>query len=379
MNFGLTEEQEFLKDAARKFLEAQCPPSFVRQMMEDETAHSPAFWGKLAEIGWLGLVYPEEYGGQGGGLMEMVVVAEEIGRAVMPGPFFSTTLLGGLPILAGGKEEIKQEVLPRVAEGNRLLTLAFMEPNGRMDPGGIEALAERRGEDFVLNGVKLFVPDAHVADQWVVAARTSRRAGRDRGITLFLLDRETPGLTCAQLKTVDMTRRLCEISLEGVRVSGDRIIGEVDEGWHLTRKALDQALVAYCAEAVGLSEKTLQMFLAYSKERVQYGQPIGAFQALQHRCADMLVQVEEARSLTYYAAWAVAEDVPEAPTAVAMASACCGETARKVTSEGIQLHGGIGFTWEHDAHLYHRRGIAAELNFGTPSYHREVVAQSLGL
>ena len=379
MNFGLTEEQEFLKENARRFLETECPLTFVRQMMEGETAHSQELWSKLVDLGWLGLIYPEAYDGQDGTLMDLVVVAEEIGRMVMPGPFFSTVMLGGLPILEGGSESMKTDILTRVAQGECLLTLALLEANGRMDAGGIGLVAQRRGDNFTLNGTKLFVPDAHVADYLIVVARTSRRSGRDRGITLFLVDINSAGLRCTALETADMTRRLCEVRLENVSVPENQIVGKLDEGWSLARRTLDWTLVAFCAEAVGLSEKTLELFVSYSKERTQYGRLIGSFQALQHKCANLLVKIEEGKSLTYYAAWAVAEDVPEAPTAVAMAKAFCGELARKATSEGIQLFGGIGFTWEHDVHLYHRRGIAAELNFGTPSYHRELVAQSLGL
>lgn len=379
MNFGFSEEQEMLRESARKFLEAECPSSFVRRMMADETAHDPAMWRKIAELGWLGIAVPEEHGGLGGSFLDIVVVLEEMGKALLPGPFLASVLLGGMAVREAGSTAQQAEVLPRLAGGEAVLTLAQAEASGRYDAAGIALSARREGEGFVLSGEKLFVPDAHVADHIVVAARTSAGANPEEGVTLFLLDRNTPGLSVTQLKTVDMTRRLCHLALEGVRVPAGRVLGTPEQGWPALRRVLDHALAGLCAEMVGCGQKALDMSVAYAKERVQFGRPIGSFQAIKHKCVDMMVAVENARSLTYYAAWAVDENAPEARQAVAMAKAYCSDMAKYVTSEAIQVHGGIGFTWEHDMHLYHRRALASEALFGSAPVHREVVAQTLAL
>jgi alkylation response protein AidB-like acyl-CoA dehydrogenase len=239
--------------------------------------------------------------------------------------------------------------------------------------------AARKGNDFVLSGEKFFVPDAHVADHIVIAARTAQGSNPEDGITLFLVEAKAPGVSITQLKTVDMTRRQCHVALQDVGVPGTQVIGEVGKGWPILQRVLDMAMAGLCAETVGTSQKALDMAVAYAKERVQFGKPIGSFQAVKHKCVDMMVQVENARSLTYYAAWAVDENVPEARQAVPMAKAYCSDMGKTVTSEAIQVHGGIGFTWEHDMHLFYRRALASEAAFGSAPVHREVVAQTLNL
>ncbi len=379
MNFGFSEDQELLRDTARKFLDSECPTTFVRKMMADETAHSTELWKKIAQLGWLGIIVPEEYGGSGGNFLDLVVILEEMGKSLLPGPFFATVLLGSAAVLAGGSAAQKAALLPTVAAGNLLLTLAVAEPSGRYDAAGITLAATSKGSDFVLSGEKLFVQDAHVADQLVVAARTGQGSSPQDGITLFLVDAKAPGVRISQLKTVDMTRRQCHVAFQDVAVAGSQVLGEVGKGWPIVRRVLDQAMAGLCVEVVGTAQKALDIAVAYAKERVQFGKPIGSFQAVKHKCVDMMVQVENARSLTYYAAWTVDENVPEVGQAVPMAKAYCSDMAKTVTSEAIQVHGGIGFTWEHDMHLFYRRGLAAEAAFGSAPVHREVVAQTLNL
>ena len=379
MNFGFSEDQELLRDTARKFLDSECPTTFVRKMMADETAHSTELWKKIAQLGWLGIIVPEEYGGSGGNFLDLVVILEEMGKSLLPGPFFATVLLGSTAVLAGGSAAQKAALLPTVAAGNLLLTLAVAEPSGRYDAAGVTLAATSKGSDFVLSGEKLFVQDAHVADQLVVAARTSQGSSPQEGITLFLVDAKAPGVRISQLKTVDMTRRQCHVAFQDVAVAGAQVLGEVGKGWPIVRRVLDQAMAGLCVEVVGTAQKALDIAVAYAKERVQFGKPIGSFQAVKHKCVDMMVQVENARSLTYYAAWTVDENVPEVGQAVPMAKAYCSDMAKTVTSEAIQVHGGIGFTWEHDMHLFYRRGLAAEAAFGSAPVHREVVAQTLNL
>ncbi len=379
MNFGFSEEQEMLRDATRRFLDNECPSSFVRKMMEDDSAHATEMWKKVAEQGWPAILIDEAHGGVGGSFLDMVVILEEMGRSLLPGPFLATALLGTPAILAGGSDEQKNAILPGVAAGETVLSLALAEKSGRYDAGGVALAATPKGEDFLLSGEKFFVPDAHVADQIVVVARTGQGAAAEDGISLFVVDAKAPGVTVTQLKTVDMTRRQCHVAFQDVAVPAAQVLGQVGAGWPIVQRTLDQAMAGLCAEMVGTGQQALDMAVAYAKERVQFGKPIGSFQAVKHKCVDMMVQVENARSLTYYAAWTVDENVPEARQAVPMAKAYCSDMCKTVTSEAIQVHGGIGFTWEHDMHLFYRRGLASEAAFGSAPVHREVVAQELNL
>ncbi len=379
MNFGFTEDQEALRDATRKFLDNECPTTFVRKMMADDTAHATELWKKIAQLGWLGIIVPEDFGGSGGNFLDLVVILEEAGKSLLPGPFFATALLGTTAILGGGSAAQKADLLPKIVEGNHIVTLALAEKSGRYDAAGVTLTASAKGNDFVLSGEKFFVPDAHVADQLIVAARTAQSGNPEDGVTLFLVDAKAPGVTITQLKTVDMTRRQCHVALQDVAVARAQVLSEVGKGWTVLQRVLDQAMAGLCAETVGTGQKALDMAVSYAKERVQFGKPIGSFQAVKHKCVDMMVQVENARSLTYYAAWTVDENVAEARQAVPMAKAYCSDMCKTVASEAIQVHGGIGFTWEHDMHLFYRRGLASEAAFGSAPVHREVVAQSLNL
>ena len=375
MDIGFTEEQELLRASARRFLENECPTAFVRHRMAEPAAMTDVFWQQLADQGWFGILFPEEAGGSGLGLVEMTVLMEEMGRAVMPGPFFSTVLLGGAAILEVGSQAQQQEWLPRIAAGSAKVTLAWTEPNARWDAAGIVATGRETASGFVLSGTKLFVADAHLSDALVVAVRTRDGTIMEDGVSLFLVPKDAAGFAVTLLPTIDETRKLCEVRLDNVAVPAASLLGEKHGGWPPLSRVLDRATVALCAEMCGGAQQVLDMTTAHAKIRLTFGKPIGSYQGVKHRAADMLVDVENAKSLTYYAAWAIDEGLAEAPLAVSMAKAYTSDAYRKVAGAGIQLHGGIGFTWEHDLQLYFKRAKASEVAFGDATWHRERVAR----
>jgi alkylation response protein AidB-like acyl-CoA dehydrogenase len=379
MNFGFSEEQELLRATARKFLENECTSERVRALMATPEGMTDELWGKLAEQGWTGLTLPEAYGGAGLGLVDLVVLMEEMGRATLPGPYFSTVLLGAPLILGAGSEAQRKEWLPRIAAGERRVTLALTEPNGRWDAQGVTVEATVAGETFTLAGTKLFVHDAHTADALVVAARSARGTTGEEGISLFLVPRHTAGVEVSLLPTMDQTRKLCEVALRGATVGREALLGDEGRGWPVLARAVGRAMVGLCAEMCGGAQRVLEMTTEYAKIRIAFGKPIGSYQGVKHRAADMLVDVENAKSLTYYAAWAADEGVAAAPLAASMAKAYVSDAFRRVAGAGIQLHGGIGFTWEHDLHLYFKRAKGSEVTFGDATYHREQVAQLINL
>jgi alkylation response protein AidB-like acyl-CoA dehydrogenase len=375
MDIGFTEEQELLRDTARRFLESECDTQFVRRRMAEPAAVTDEFWQKLAEQGWLGIVYPEEEGGSGLGLVDLVVLMEEMGRAVMPGPFLSTVLLGGAAIGEAGTPAQRRLWLPQIAAGTVKAALAWTEPNLRWDAAGITLRAREAGGGFTLSGTKLFVGDAHLADILVVAARTRDGSTMEDGVSLFLVPRDTPGVALTILPTIDETRKLCEVRLDNVALPAGALLGARHEGWRPLSRVVARATVALAAEMCGGAQQVLDMTVAYAKIRITFGKPIGSYQGVKHQAADMLVAIENAKSLTYYAAWAVDQALDEAPLAVSMAKAAASDMYRKVVGTGIQLHGGIGMTWEHDLQLYFKRAKASEVAFGDATWHRERVAQ----
>ncbi|MEE9282167.1 MAG: acyl-CoA dehydrogenase family protein [Myxococcota bacterium] len=373
MNFGFSEEQEFLRTTAREFLESECPSTIVRELMEEPAGYSPELWKKMAELGWTGLLIPEEYGGADLNLVDLIVILEEMGRALLPSPFFGN-LLGTLAVLEAGNDTQKKGLLTEVAAGNRILTFAITEEAGTEQASDISTSAEPQGDGYQVSGTKLFVPDAQNADTLVVAARTGGEG--EAGISLLLVDRDTTGLAITPLQSMDMTRRIAEVTFDRTPA---RLLGALDGGWKTWEKVRSGALVALSAEALGGAQKVLDDSVAYAKERVQFGKPIGVNQAIKHKCADMLIEVESSKSITYYAAWAVAEGIDEAPLAASMAKAYTSDAYRHCSAENIQIHGGVGFTWEYDCHLYFKRAKAIEVTFGDPTEHRERVAQLMNL
>src|SRR5579884_3700504 len=375
MDLGLSEEQELLKNSARDFLEKECPESYVRQMEEDERGYSPEVWRKMADLGWQGLMIPEQYGGAGFGFLDLIVLLEEFGRALVPGPFIPT-MIAATAILEGGSDQQKQEILPKVASGDLIMTFALTEPSARWDAEGVQLKAEKQGNDYVLNGTKLFIEDAHVADQLVVVARTG--GSGEQGISLFLVDRNAPGISIEQLKTIASDKQ-CEVKFENVKVPASALIGQEGQGWDIVKKVILEATCMDMAYLVGLAQMDFEISVNYAKERVQFGRPIGSFQAIQHKAADMVTDVDGARFIMYRAAWAVDQNEPDAATQVHMAKAWCSDATRRVVAHGQQIHGGIGFTKDYKIQLYFRRQKKGELMWGDADLHREKVADTLAL
>jgi alkylation response protein AidB-like acyl-CoA dehydrogenase len=376
MDFAFSEEQEMLRQSARDFLAKECGSKVVRKLMEGADAYDPALWKKMASLGWTALGIPEAYGGAGS-FLDLIVVLEECGRALLPGPFFATMGLAVPALIEAGTEAQKKEVLGAIAEGRARATLAFTEPSGRWDAGGVTLAAKPAGGGWRLDGVKLFVPDATDADFTMVAART--RGDGEEGISLFLVKGLPKGMSVKQLQTLDMTRRWNEVSFDGVELEADALMGAPHQAWPALKRTLEWATAALCAEMIGGTQKVLESSTEYAKTRHQFGKPIGIYQAVSHKLADMLVLSESGRSATYYAAWAVEADAPDRSLASSMAKAYVSDAYRKVAGDGIQVHGGIGFTWEHDMHLYFKRAKASEVTLGDATYHRELVAQALDL
>jgi alkylation response protein AidB-like acyl-CoA dehydrogenase len=379
MNFGFNEEQELLRSTARKFFDNECASETVRKLMDGPEGMTPELWKKIAEQGWTGLIFPDEHGGMGLGFVDLVVLMEEMGRSVVPGPFFSTVLLGGLAIREAGTEAQKKAWLPKISSGEARATLAWMEPSADLGARGITLQAAAKGAGFTLDGTKLFVHDAHTADAIVVAARTASGKSPEEGVSLFLVPKGTPGLSVTLLPTMDQTRKLCEVGLKDVVLGAEALMGQAGSGWAPLARVIDRATVALCAEMCGGAQKVLEMTVEYAKIRQAFGRPIGSYQGVKHKAADMLVDVENSKSITYYAAWAMDEGVPEGQLAVSMAKAYVSDAYRRVSGAGIQLHGGIGFTWEHDLHLYFKRAKGSEFTFGDATWHRERVAQLVNL
>jgi alkylation response protein AidB-like acyl-CoA dehydrogenase len=371
VNFAFSEEQEELRKSVRRFLEDKSPSTEVRRLMETTEGYDPAVWDQMAnQLGLQGLAIPEEYGGSGYSYVELTVVLEEMGRALLAAPYFSTIALAANALLASGDDAAKKELLPGIASGETIATVAITEDSGRWDEAGITATATKSGEGWTLDGTKSFVLDGHIASLILVAARAGD------GIGLFAVDGAAAGLTRTPLSTMDQTRKQARLELAGVPA---RLVGGEGEGWTILGKTLDLAAVALAAEQVGGAQLCLEMAVQYAKDRVQFGRPIGSFQAIKHKCADMLLEVESAKSAAYYAAWAAAEDNDEVPVVASLAKAYCSDAYFHAAAENIQIHGGIGFTWEHDAHLYFKRAKSSELLFGDPTYHRELLAQRIGL
>lgn len=379
MHFAFTEEQEELRSQARGFLAEFSSSEQVRKAMASETGYDPELWGRIsAELGWTAVVVPEEYGGLGLSHVELVALMEEMGAALLCAPFLSSVCLAGNALALGGSEAQKREHLPGIADGSTIGTLAYMESNGRPDASGIEALARRDGGDFVLTGSKSFVLDGHTAGLLVVAARRPGSSGEE-GISLFVVSSDRSGLERRLLPTMDQTRKQAEVLLKEVRVPASALMGEEGEGWRILSGTLDLAAVAVAAEQVGGAQRCLDMSVAYAKERVQFGRPIGSFQAIKHKCADMMVEVESARSASYYAGWAASQGTEDLPLAAALAKAFCSDAYFRCAAQSLQIHGGVGFTWEYDVHLYFKRAKSSEILFGSPAYHRERVARRIGL
>ncbi len=371
MNFAFSEEQEELRKMVRQFLEQKSAESAVREQMETEKGFDAAVWSQMAEqLGLQSLIVPEEFGGQGFSWVELGVVLEEMGRALLCAPFFSTVVLATNVLLQSGDEAAKKAYLPGIASGETIATLATTEPSGKWDASGITVEAKGSGSDFTISGTKMFVIDGHVANLIIVAAKTGK------GISLFAVDGNAQGLTRTALSTMDQTRKQAKLEFNNTPA---KLIGTEGKGWDVLNTVFDLAAIGLAAEQVGGAQKVLEMAVEYAKVRVQFGRPIGSFQAIKHKCADMLLEVESAKSAAYYGMWCASEMNEELPSVASLAKAYCSEAYFHAAAENIQIHGGIGFTWEHPAHLYFKRAKSSELLFGDPTYHRELLAQRIGI
>jgi len=377
MDFGLSPEQELLQQSARDFLARECPTAFVREVMRpDGDGHPRGFHAKLAALGWTGLIIPEAHGGLGLGLLDLAVLAEEMGRAVMPGPFFSSSVLATLALIQGESQEasrLQEQWLPRLADGSAVGTLALLEESDRLDAEGVTATCMETADGLRIDGRKLFVGDAQVADFLIVAAR-SHGSGAD-GICLVVVPRGTEGLTITPLESIDQTRRPCVVELDGVEVPRSARLADADRGWAIVQRVQDVACVILAADSLGGAQRALELAVDYAKVRQQFGKPIGSFQAVKHLAAEMVSEIEPARSLVWYAAYAGDGDRAEASRAASLAKARLSDVYSRVANRAVQIHGGIGFTWEHDMHLWFKRAKANELAFGDATVHRERLAQ----
>ena len=377
MDFALSPEQEMLRRQAREFLDRSSPSSAVRQAMATEAGWDTQLWKQMVELGWTAIPFPTEVGGLGLGLVELAVVLEEQGRHLTPSPFHSSVCLAGAVATAAPDSSLRRELLGGIASGSKRATVALVEAGGGWDAAGVRLQVDLAGDAYRLRGEKLYVPDVGDADWLIVAARTE--AGADDGVTLMVIDRGAPGVVVRPLRSLDPTRSLAQVGFDDVEVDTERVLGVPGQGFSVLRRALDAAAVSVSAEMCGVAQRAMELSVEHAKTRQQFGRPIGSYQAISHRCADMLVQVESARSLTHYAAWALDNQVPEAGLAASMAKAYAGDAARWVTSTAIQVHGGIGFTWEHDAHLLFKRAKWGEVVYGDARHHRERVARLLEL
>jgi len=376
MKFDLTEQQQMIKDNARDFLEKECPLSLVKDMAKDEKGHSPELWQKIAQQDWLAMPFQREYGGLGGDFLDAVLILEEMGRACFSGPFFSSVVMAGTLITNAGNQKQKLELLSAIAGGKLITTVALTEAEGMYGSRDIHAAAEKKGDGYIINGTKLFVPAAHLSGYIICVARTN--SGADgHGISMLLVESKSPGVNTTVLPTIARDK-LCEVVFDSVTVPAENILGTPDEGWPHIELMLQKAAVGKCAEMLGGAQRVLEMCVDYTKQRVQFGRPIGSFQAVHHHMADMAANVYACSPVTHKAAWKLSQGLPCAAD-VSIAKAWVSEAFRQVVSSAHRLYGGIGFTEECDLHLYYRAAKAAEVMFGDSVFHQELLAHEMGL
>ena len=377
MDLDLTKEQNLLKRSAQDFLKKECPPSLIRELKDDKRGYPQKLWDKMVDLGWTGVMIPEKYGGIGGSFLDLCILLEAMGAACCPAPFFSTVVLGGAAILLAGTDRQRQVFLPKIASGDLILALATTEPGSWYGVSNTWMSAALQKDDYVLNGTKLFVDNGQIADYIICLARADASPSNAKGLTLFLVDTQSPGIECSPFKTLGYDKQ-AEVIFDNVRVPKDSVLGNAGQAEDILERIQELAAVAKCAELVGCIQTAFNMTVAYAKERKQFGRPIGCFQAVQHHCADMVVDVDGSRLITYQAAWKIAEGLP-CHMEAAMAKAWTSAASRRVTSLAHQIHGAIAFTEEVDVHLFYRRAKAGEIAFGDADYHLEKVARQLDL
>ncbi len=376
MDFTLNEEQKMFKDMARKFFEAECDVSMVRKIESSDSGHIPELWAKMAELGWFGIIVPEEYDGIDLSLLEVAILFEEIGRAAFDGPIMCS-LTGTLALLEGGTEEQKKKLLPEVAMGELILTMAIEESEVSYDPRYVSVQAASKDGSYIINGTKLFVPYANVADHILVVARTGGNPGDEEGITVFMVDAKDSGISLIPLKSVAPDRQF-QVELKDVTVSPDNIVGDLNKGLSLVNAVIEKATAIQCAEMVGGAEQEMKATAEYAKERVQFDRPIGTFQAVQHHLANMYTDVQGSRWSSYLAIFLLSQGQP-ASKEVAMAKAFTSNACQRVSYNATQVHGGMGVDTDNDLHFYFRRAKARDLRFGPAAIHLKALEAELGL
>ena len=376
MDFALSAEQELLKKEARHFLETECPKSMVKKLEASELGYSPEMWKKMADLGWLGLILPEAYGGVGGSLLDLAVMLEEVGRTTAPSPIFSTMVMGVLPILEAGNEQQKKHLLPRVANGEVLLTMALAEPEADYQPQYLSTHATHHKDGvFSITGTKLFVQNAHTANYLLVVARTGKVNAAGDGISIFIIDSDTSGVASTPLITIAADKQF-EVTLDKVPCSNNDVLGGLNKGWPIVESTLRKATALQCVEMVGVAHKALELTASYAATRIQFARPIGSFQAVQHRLADMLTDVESARWLSYQAVWRLDKGLPAARE-VSIAKAWTSDACQRVVSGAHHIHGGVGFDVDYDLHYHFRWSKALELNLGSAPIHKGMAESAI--
>jgi alkylation response protein AidB-like acyl-CoA dehydrogenase len=376
VDFALSAEQELLKKEARHFLETECPKSMVKKLEASELGYSPEMWKKMADLGWLGLILPEAYGGVGGSLLDLAVMLEEVGRTTAPSPIFSTMVMGVLPILEAGNEQQKNHLLPRVANGEVLLTMALAEPEADYQPQFLSTHATHHKDGvFSITGTKLFVQNAHTANYLLVVARTGKVNAAGDGISIFIIDSDTSGVASTPLITIAADKQF-EVMLDKVPCSNNDVLGGLNKGWPIVESTLRKATALQCVEMVGVAHKALDLTASYAATRIQFARPIGSFQAVQHRLADMLTDVESARWLSYQAVWRLDKGLPAARE-VSIAKAWTSDACQRIVSGAHHIHGGVGFDVDYDLHYHFRWSKALELNLGSAPIHKGMAESAI--
>lgn len=374
MEFGLNEEQAILKNEVRRFLQNECPTDFVKEMIEDEKGYSPPLWKKMAKLGWTGVLFEEKYGGSGGTFLDLSIILEEMGRFLLPGPFFSTVILGGMTIALDGNEGIKQKLLPGIVSGDTIMTLALTEKEGSYVIGEIESRGEPKENGYVLSGKKIFISDAHIADYIIFPVRIHQRSG-SYAVSLFIVDAKNKGIGVTPLISLNLQKQ-SEVIFMDLYVSKDSLVGKEGDGWTLIQNLWPIAVTGKCCEMLGAMQRVFEMTIDYAQKRHQFGRPLSAFQVIQHYCADLAIELECSRFITNQAVWRINNGLPSRKE-VAMAKAWACESIKKMTTMAHQIHGGIGFTKDQDIYLYFRYAKAAEIIFGDANFHKEVVAREM--
>jgi alkylation response protein AidB-like acyl-CoA dehydrogenase len=373
MDLGLNETQQMLKNSAREFLLTECPDTYVRAMENDESGYATEIWDKIAGQGWIGLMFPETYGGFGLSFLELTILLEEMGKVMFPGPFFSTVIGGGLTLLIGGNEQQKQIFIPKICEGKLIVSIAINEPNSYWDPGSINTISKEFGDKYIINGRKSFVDNAYISDYIIIAAKTGPS---DNDISLFIAPSKSDGINQALLKTIGSDKK-SELSITNLELDKDALIGDINQGWNYIKKIQEFGAIGKCAEMSGGSQEVLSMTVEYAKQRIQFGRPIGSFQAIQHHCANMAIDVEGIKYLTHQAAWKLSEGL-NASREVAIAKAWSSDAYQRICALGQVCHGAIGYTKEHNMQMYTRRAKSAELAYGDSKYHLQNIENIIG-